>query len=245
MGEIKLIKSSIFDDGLENGFFLRSGGVSNGGFSSLNFSLDAGDERINVIKNWEIAGSFVGWINKPYILNQIHSDKVFICNSSFKSGMKGDSLIIFERKSYAGVTTADCLPVVLFDPIKNVASIVHCGWKGTSSKIVYKTLTILKERFGCSFKNILATLYPCIGECCYEIKEDVAEKFQRAYLSKKDKKLYLNLKKANTGQLVEAGVTFDHIETIKSCTMCDSKSFYSYRRDGSFTGRHLTFIGLK
>lgn len=182
-------------------------------------------------------------------LDQIHSSEVFVIKDRFKElEQKGDALILDLKGMGAGVFTADCVPILLVDKSASVAAAIHAGWRGTLSQIAKATLIKIEKSFGIAPSRICAAVGPSIGECCYEVGEDVASLFtdkssdwERYLFRKGNSKYALDLKEANRRTLEREGV--EDIEVIGICTKC-SREFHSYRRDGKKVGSQLNFIGL-
>lgn len=118
---------------------------------------------------------------------------------------------------------------------------MHAGWKGTALKIVTKVVKGMTEYFGSIPNDIIAAIGPSIGPCCYEVKEDLGVFFN---LINKGEKFYISLSEENKKQLIESGILEENIYESLICTMCRN-DFYSYRRDGTMTGRQLNIIQIK
>jgi YfiH family protein len=149
------------------------------------------------------------------------------------------------------IKTADCLPVLVVDRPNKAVAAVHCGWRGTLKKVLAKTLGTMHQIYDSDFASLSVVLGPCIDRACYEVGEDVREKFQSEgpqngvfirHPSKKEKYM-LDLRKANRTQILALGVPEKNIFSVDICTHCDSDLF-SYRRDRDHAGRLVNFIGL-
>ena len=232
----------------------RIGGISNHPFSSLNLGYSTGDRKDFVDKNWQLVKNRLN-ISGPFhhiILNQIHSDIIIEINNSSKlknsNNLKGDAIITNIKRVLINVLTADCVPVLLYDPVKSVIATIHAGWRGTAKRIVIKTVLAMKENFQSSAKNILACIGPSIGPCCYEVKDDVSSVFLPDYpesVEVRKGKTYLNLVSIVKDQLIIEGLSEGNIETSNICTKCNSHIFYSSRAAGNLpTGRFATGIML-
>lgn len=166
--------------------------------------------------------------------HQIHSNMIFVDGEG-----EGDGIII-TKPSIALIRTADCVPVVLFDRVADIAGVFHSGWRGTELKIVSKGVKKMKE-LDC--RNISAVIFPAIGFCCFEIGEELLERFKNAGIptERRGEKLYADLKTAIKNELQNGGVTdiFDQSE----CTFC-GEGYFSYRRDKT-EKRHATFVVVK
>jgi len=165
---------------------------------------------------------------------------------------EGDALITAVPGYALGVFTADCLPVLLFDPVQRVAGIVHAGWRGTAKALSQKVVWKMKENFHCQGENIRAALGPCIGACCFEVDALVQEAFIERGLpwelmsSPREKgKWSFDLHQANTYLLKAAGLKEENIQALKICTSCRRDIFYSYRAERHGRGQQLNFIALR
>jgi len=188
---------------------------------------------------------------KPLFLNQVHSDIVHFIDQVPRQKLRGDAAITRLTGLLLVIRTADCLPVVLVEEKKRVIAAVHCGWKGTSQRVLEKVVLGMKERFGARASAILAAFGPCIGNTCYEVGRDVRRAFSdsgfpdslfRPVAGRSGKYLF-DLRSANRLQLLKIGVKAKNIFSVDICTHCD-REYPSYRRDGEATGRMFSFIGL-
>ncbi|MCQ2236403.1 MAG: peptidoglycan editing factor PgeF [Bacteroidales bacterium] len=127
--------------------------------------------------------------------------------------------------------TADCVPILLYDKEREVVASIHAGWKGTAAKIAIKTVDTMKERFGCKAMDIEAFIGPSICGQCFEVGDEVVAAIGEQYISgmSKNGKALLDLKFANTMQLIEAGLELDWIRVSGECTYHDG--LFSWRRD--------------
>ena len=159
-----------------------------------------------------------------------------------------DALITNRRGLCLMVLTADCVPVLLYDPTTHSAAAIHAGWRGTANGIVGLTVRKMADEFGSKPENLMATIGPCIGACCFEVGDDVAEHFicwPDAILRQNNwSKPHIDLVLANRLQLEQTGVVPQNIETSGHCTKCSPHGFFSYRRDQTL-GRIGTGIVLE
>lgn len=184
-------------------------------------------------------------------LNQVHGRDVFLLTDDAPSrGRRADAdAVLTELRGVGiGVSTADCVPILLADRDGRVAAAVHAGWRGTLSRILDAVLEKMNEEYGIDPSRLNAAIGPSIKKCCYEVDYDVASLFMdrfddwSEYLSPGvNRKYFLDLTGANRNGLERAGVT--NIEVIDICTNCDHE-FYSYRREGKGVGSQLSVIGL-
>ena len=190
------------------------------------------------------------------IMRQTHSDIIHTIEDVPIKVLEGDALITASTRIGLVVKTADCLPVFLVSESWGVVAAVHCGWKGTGKHIIQKTIMKLEDDLGCQPSSLLAAMGPCIGPDCYEVGEDVLRFFNESGLSlnvfrkhpERPDKHFLDLKKANRQQMLEAGVSEEKIFFTGNCTHCDT-NLLSYRRDRDVSGhmykRMYNFIGIK
>ncbi len=171
-------------------------------------------------------------VKNIYTLKQIHSDIILLDSSG-----TGDGIIITEAGNAGIVCTADCFPVVLVDKKKQVSGIFHSGWKSTELDIVGKGVIKMKK-LGC--RDICASVFPAIGACCFEIGEEIVERFDRAKIPvhEKEGKIFADLKTAIVNSLKRKNV--EMIKDFYQCTYCDD-TLFSYRRDKT-AKRHASFI---
>ncbi len=190
-------------------------------------------------------------------LRQVHSDRIVVFTGGSQSAedlwrQEGDALISSVPGFALSVFTADCLPILLFDPVRLAVGIVHAGWRGTAKGIARKAVEEMGRVFGSRSENIQAAMGPCIGGCCLEVDGPVQEAFSRTGLpwekiaSPRGKDKYLlDLHKANAGLLKEAGIEEAKIRRLNYCTSCRSDMFFSYRAGGKGKGRQMNFIALR
>ena len=188
------------------------------------------------------------------VANQTHSANIAIIKENKELGWNSikdaidntDALISNQKNIMLNILTADCVPILLFDPIQQVVAAVHAGWKGTKQKILLKTVIKMRKHFNSKPKDILAGIAPSIGKCCYEVDWNVAQNFQKidnAY-TQNNKKYMLDLPHINKLQLLNAGLEEKNIELSHICTACEVKSYFSYRKEAGCSGRFISMIGL-
>ena len=240
-------------------FSTRLQGVSKGGYSSLNMGLSSGDLRENVIENIKIICDATGFNIKDMVLpDQVHGSKCSIVKACDRgkgvdrgSDIKGvDALITSERGVVICILTADCVPIFLLDEESGVIAICHAGWRGIIYEVIPKTVLKMTESFLARPEEIKAAIGPSIGPCCFEVGDDVKDKFQESFgsdagiINDKGAKCNIDLWSAACLQLENAGIKQENIIKSNLCTCCNKDYFYSYRRDGSKTGRMISMIEL-
>ncbi len=189
------------------------------------------------------------WPPQPALtVKQIHSNRVLPANGR-KSGVigEGDALIVSQAGTLAAIRTADCLPILLADPVRRVVAAVHAGWRGTVAGISSLAVEELSNKFGSRSSDLIAVIGPGIGECCFEVGPEVASQFVGLFPERDNlqERTRISLVEANRRQLREAGVQADRIEDIQECTCCGREQFESFRRDREASGRMVAAIGIK
>jgi YfiH family protein len=185
---------------------------------------------------------------------QTHSDRIVVVTSeNFTNTIDDtDALITNETGIFICVQTADCVPILLFDPVKKVVAAIHAGWKGTISKIAKKTVQQMTEKFGCNPADIVAGIGPSIHIHAYEVGPEVVEAVEASFSnspallkpSMNEGRAYFDLWEANQTVLLESGIQEENIELMGLCSFEQADLFYSARRDGTDTGRMVSGIRL-
>ncbi len=239
----------------------RYGGDSSGNYSTFNISPFSGDNAENQQINLGLLATelriSVQQIHFPY---QTHSDNVKIINSDFLqlSDLKKsayldgvDALITNLPQVCIGVTTADCVPVLIYDKEQKVVAAVHAGWRGTCSRIVEKTFELMKVSYGTNPENVFASIGVSISPEVYNVGEELITEFEKAdfpvteIFNRLDNQLYLDLWNANKWLLMQMGVPENQIEIAKICSFTNSNNYFSARKLGMKSGRMLSGIMMK
>ncbi|MGC8658500.1 MAG: peptidoglycan editing factor PgeF [Desulfomonilaceae bacterium] len=247
------------DRGAVIAFSLRTGGCSSGPFKSLNFSALAGDSEKNISNNLNILSNHLNILSSDIIsCQQEHGDNILIFNELPEKQMRGDAIIALKVGIYPSVKTADCLPILIIDPVTKISAAIHAGWKGTVLRISRKVVMTMTTNLGCKRENLLVALGPAIGLCCYEVDEAVieplfssipwAEKFSVQVKSdsrKFVKKSKIDLGSINRQEFIESGILAENVYFLNKCTSCNKGELYSYRRDGKISGRAIAITGFR
>ena len=235
----------------------RAGGVNSSPYKSLNLGLHTNDNPKLVLANRTLLAKRAGIETGKFLYaSQVHSGDVKVIDSdAIKSGVlavnpKTDAMITSLTGICLMVMVADCVPVLVFDPVKRVSAVIHAEWRGTMQHITTNTIRGMVEHFGCKPADLIAGIGPSIGPCCYEVGEEVEKLVMlnfgtsEGYLIKQQQSVKPNfdLWYANRKQLMDAGVKPVNIETSELCTKCNSELFFSYRASGSLTGRFAAGI---
>ena len=224
-----------------HGFTTRFGGVSTGFLASLNLTVGRGDTLENVEENIRILGRGVGFDPEKIVLTrQIHSDLVRVVTEADCLGLchqvypACDGLVTNTPGLSLMVFTADCTPILLWDPVTGAVGAAHAGWRGTAADIAGKTLEAMARNFGTKPENVRAAIGPNIGPCHFETDADVPHallaefgKDAMPHLRRQGEKYYIDLKAVNALALRRRGVV--HVEQSESCTACAPDRFWSHR----------------
>lgn len=206
-------------------------------YNNVNYKFDTNEGKLNLQSLKKIFN-----INEICYLKQVHSDKVIeVKEYNFIGDIEGDAIICNKPNTAIGVFTADCVPILLYDKINKVIAAVHSGWRGTFDNIVSNTLSIMKDKYGC--KEICAIIGPHIRECCYEVSQELVDKFNKKYGDKyitNSRKLSMEAYiKIQLQEFIEE----DNIISLNLCTLCSKEpKFHSYRELGDKSGRLFSFI---
>ncbi|MBI2463913.1 peptidoglycan editing factor PgeF [Candidatus Peregrinibacteria bacterium] len=139
--------------------------------------------------------------------------------------------------------TADCQPILIYDPIKNIIAAVHSGWRGTLQNIVGKTIQKMMRDFHSRPGDIRVTIGPSLQKCCSEFRSREKDfKHFESYFLPNDR---VDLLRISFDQLNQSGIREEHVEISDICTSCASDTFFSYRKDRPDQGRFATVIGLR
>ena len=194
-------------------------------------------------------------------MNQVHDVKVAVVDRADISPQEldGYDAMISNLPGIAiGVRTADCIPVLLYDPVKKAVAAIHSGWRGTVSKIISKTVAKMQSTYASQPSDLLAVIGPAICMDCFQVGEDVALKFKEAgfdvnsvwaFLGPKtgngmEGGHHIDLKQACRQTLVECGLKGGNIQISDLCTYEDNHLLYSARKESIECGRNITYIKI-
>ncbi len=274
--------------------FTRLGGYSKTPFWGLNVAYSSGDDFDNVIRNrflalkalqiqtypcatlWMVHGAEVAtlgadtwddwctdWSHRSYRVDQ------YELIWTTKPRRKADALITRHSGVALAMSSADCAPLMFYDPVESVIGIAHAGWRGTARGIAAATIDAMGEQFGSHPNNVRAGIGPSIGPCCYEVTGEL----QRYFMGQQEfdpiptgvsyrklirasavfavkrmpdrDSLRLDLWETNRNQLLMAGVLPEHIESSEICTSCEKKRFFSHRGEHGKAGRFPSILALR
>ena len=182
----------------------------------------------------------------PFLtLKQVHSARV-VEASEWHESLEADAILSRAPGVRIGVKTADCLPILIADPLNRAVAAVHAGWRGTVANISAAAVTGMRARYGSRPEDLLATIGPCIGGCCYEVGSDVGCLFREVFPERQDWRagMRLDLAEANRRLLLGAGLRDSNVCLSQLCTVCMGDEFHSWRRDRKTGCRMYTVIGV-
>ncbi len=190
-----------------------------------------------------------------YEVTQVHGAVVETVDGEGKNEAflprQADALVSSAPNTAVGVRVADCLPLLVGDPVTGTAAAIHAGWRGVEAGVVRAALEQLLCFPGVRASHLVAAVFPHIRPCCFEVGQDVADRLQALYpdisvLSRPSgNKPHVDLAGIVRAQLAAAGVLEQHMDDVAGCTRCDAASFHSYRREGQRAGRHLAAMAVK
>lgn len=240
-------------------FSTRLGGVSAGPLGTLNLGVHRGDAPENVQENYAILGAAVGFSPEDTVFTrQVHTDTVLRVSASdrgtglFRDQQTDcDALITDEPGLALCCFSADCVPILLYDPVRRAVGAVHSGWRGTAMGIAAKAVAAMAREFSSRPADVRAAIGPCIGPCCFETDRDVPDAMRDALgadaeeaIRRAGEKFFIDLKALNTRWLTRAGLAPEHIDVSAECTCCDPARFWSHRRVGAQRGSLAGIIAL-
>jgi hypothetical protein len=261
-----LIHSEILGDspGVVHAFGTRQGGVSRAPYATLNLGMSVGDDPRAVEENRRrFFGAFGLLPSQVVRVKQVHGDGVLRVDESLVSrqefprllldgGYEYDALITNLHELALVVTTADCLPLLIHDPIRGVVAAAHAGWRGTAKRIAARVLEAMAAAYGTVPGDCQAAIGPGIRRCCFEVDAPVMDAMMRALPSWAEHtvatgpgRFHLDLAGVNRAILMEAGVRPDEISDVGLCTACQTDLFFSHRAEKPRTGRMMNLILLK
>jgi polyphenol oxidase len=238
----------------------RAGGVSEPPYETLNIGLHVGDDPEAVLENRRRLARALGVELATFAIpRQVHRGGVAAVTAddcgrgslAIEDAVPDcDALITQDAGVVLAVVLADCVPVILFDPLTPAVGIAHAGWAGTVDHVARNTVDAMRRDFGTDPRSLLAGIGPSIGPASYEVGAEVAERaaaeFPQASLvhTQGGGKFLLDLWGGNVADLVEAGVPRSNIEVAEIDTYRCADRFYSHRRRRP-TGRFFALATLR
>lgn len=248
--------------GAAHGFSTRQGGVSHQPMDSLNLAANRGDAPERVRENFRRFCAAVGADSTALVKNhQVHGDIVRsvtmadVMSVPEAPGLfEADGLVTDAPGVCLTIFSADCVPVLLYDPVGRVIAAVHAGWRGTAIGAAARAAQAMATRYGCDPANIRAAIGPAISRCCFETHSDVPDGL-RAHMGADaeefivplpgGEKFRVDLKGANARWLTRSGLLPEHIAVCDACTGCGRADFWSHRFLGERRGSMAAVIQLE
>ncbi len=270
-GRLLLLKYPFFaESGLvKHGISTRFGGVSEGIFSTMNLSFARGDDPDAVRENFRRIAKALGTAYENFVFtDQTHTTNVRKATSA--DAGKGltrerdyrdvDGLITDEPGLVLSTFYADCVPLFFVDPVRRAIGLSHSGWRGTVGRMGAVTIAAMEREYGSRPEDLLCAVGPSICQDCYEVGEDVAAQFEKAFAGTAQAfgdakesgilrpgapgKYQLDLWRANECVLLEAGVLPEHIAVTDVCTCCNPDVLFSHRASQGRRGNFGAFLCL-
>lgn len=242
---IKIIKSEILGSFKElvHGFSTREG-LSRTFPYYFNLSLSVGDDQDKVLENraafFKAAGSDYLYATTQF---QVHGDGISIVEQPGYLG-ENDAMITSKSNIALTVTSADCVPVFVYDANRKIIATIHSGWRGTEKKIVNKVLDRLVSDYNSVISDLYVYIAPSISQENYEVGEEVASLFDTCYVKPNRDKFLLDVSGCNRDMILNFGVPRKNLEISNLCSF-EEMYLHSYRRDGKKSGRAMGVLMLK
>jgi YfiH family protein len=254
-----MVQAYDFGEGVTAFSTTRHGGVSTGTYGEFNINEYCGDEESHIAANRQALATKLGIAADCIVMpHQVHGVECRVVGKDFldlpeserRARLEGvDCVMTRERGLCIGVSTADCIPVLLFDAAHRAAAAIHAGWRGTVDGIVTKAVEVMAMRFDTQPGDLRAVIGPGISLKNFEVGQEVYDRFAEAgydmsAVAKRFEKWHIDLPLCNELQLRQAGVSAGHIRQSGICTWDRVDDFFSARRLGQQSGRIYTAILL-
>lgn len=230
----------------------RHGGCSMGNYAAFNINSYCGDDQRHIAENKAALCQLLGIARDRLVMpHQVHDCVVRRIEGPQQETIEGvDAVMTNVERLCIGVSTADCIPILLYDPVHRAVGAIHAGWRGTVLRIVQKAVEAMHDAYGTEAADLQAVVGPGISLDSFEVGDEVFEQFETAgfemqAISRRDAKWHIDLPACNRIQLQEAGVREEHIQMTDICTYQQHEHYFSARRLGIQSGRIYTAIILK
>ena len=246
----------------------RHGGISQGAYASFNVNGYCGDQQEHVSANrLQLCRQLGIELTRLVIPHQTHQTHVCVVDESFfglpeeqrQMRLEGiDAVLTNQPHTCIGVSTADCIPILLYDPVHHAAAAIHAGWRGTVARIGQVGVKAMASVYGSEPAQLKAVIGPGIGPDSFEVGDEVWQAFRDARFSMKAisrryppmagegaDKWHIDLWECNRLQLIDAGIPAASIHLAAIDTWQQSSDFFSARRLGIHSGRIFTGIVLQ
>lgn len=248
---------------VNHGFSTRLGGVSEGVCSTMNLSFARGDREEAVQENFRRMAAALGVRMQDMVFSkQTHTTNVRVVTEEDRG--KGivkpldyedvDGLVTNVPGLCLTTFYADCVPLFFVDPVHKAVGLSHSGWRGTVGRIGEETVRTMTSEYGTNPGDVIATVGPSICQDCYEVSEDVIDRFRAnfekqywedLFYKKENGKFQLNLWKANEIIFQEAGIKKENMAITNVCTCCNPEVFFSHRASKGKRGNLAAFLAIR
>lgn len=211
----------------------------------FNMSYTVRDNKQSVTENRTSFFNEIGLESEAVAFQkQIHGDGITVVIKGGNCG-ESDAMVTGKKDIGIAISTADCCAIFIYDPVMEVITGVHSGWRGTAKKILSKVLNFLSDNYDSKPEDLICYLGPSIQQQNYEVGSDVAEQFESTYIKKSAGEYFLDIPQINYDILLNYGVSKHNIQVSQLCSYGYSELLHSYRRDGEKSGRALGVIAMK
>jgi hypothetical protein len=255
------------DSELTHAVFTRLGGVSLPPFASLNLGHTVGDDPTAVETNHtRVYGTLGIHRSQTVTCHLTHSTDVLVVTATDRGQTvgQGDAMVTADLGVYLSMRFADCVPLLLHDPVRRAIGLAHAGWRGTVKDVAGAVVQTMVDDLGCSPETMTAVIGPSIGRCCYQVGEEVIQAMEatfptwpasraaqgpaggnhaRLFSRRNGRHAHFDLWEANRQQLAAAGV--GRVIVAGLCTACHTDHFFSHRAERRRTGRFGVVIGYR
>lgn len=249
--------------GIVHGFSTRLGGASQGDVGTMNLSFSRESSRQNVEENYRRLAKAIGYEPERLVCSrQTHTTNVRVvteedCGIGFCRSGEYDNIdgLVTNVPGIPLMTFyADCVPLLLADPVHRAIGCAHSGWRGTAANMGKAALEVMKREYGTEAKDVITAIGPSICQDCYEVSEDVIDQFREVYhrkiwpdlfYEKQNGKFQLNLWEACRQNFLMAGVLPEHISLPDLCTCCNPKFLFSHRASRGNRGNLAAVVMLR
>lgn len=237
----------------------RQGGYGTGNYAEFNITHYCGDDPMAVKQNRKALCNVLGIEDDHLILpRQTHQTNIRQIDEAFlalpeterNEILEGVDAVVTNLSGVCiGVSTADCIPILLHDPVHHVVAAVHAGWRGTVARIIEKTIKTMSDNYDSKPNDMVAQIGPGISLDSFEVGDEVYDAFREAnfdmpLISKKYEKWHLDLPECNRLQLLACGIPSPYIAVSTFCTYQNPDTFFSARRLTIHSGRIFTGLLL-
>ncbi|MCB6644372.1 peptidoglycan editing factor PgeF [[Clostridium] scindens] len=242
---------------VKHGFSTKLGGVSTGSCATMNISTTRGDDPEAVAENRRRIGAAIGVRPEDMTYtHQTHTTNVAVVRAEDRGRrfLETDGMVTNVPGICLVTFYADCVPLFLVDPVKKAIGLSHSGWRGTVGKMGKVTVQAMMREYGSRPEDIVAAIGPSICQDCYEVSEDVIDRFRdsfneavwpKLFYRKENGKYQLDLWRANEEVFLEAGIRRENLAVTNLCTHCNQEVLFSHRATGEKRGNLSAFLALK